>query len=214
MKVDRTRTRPLASGELSTINAVGFLAGNLLAGLCGLCTLNVECIKLGLAIMPLVIVYPVMKRFTSWPQAVLGLTFNWGVVIGWTAVQGSVSWPHVLPLYGAGVCWTLVYDTLYGHQDKRDDQLVDIKSTALLFGANTKPILAGFGVATVGLLGTAGYVTGLSWPFYAGTAVAAGHLARQISSADLEDPQNLSRIFRSNQEFGALVLASIVAGHW
>lgn len=213
-KVARTHARPLASGELNTVQAVIFLGAQLGLGLCGLLTLNVECVKLGFAAMPLVIVYPLMKRYTDWPQLVLGLTFNWGTIIGWTAVHGSISWPHVLPLYTAGVCWTLVYDTLYGHQDKKDDKKLGIRSTALLFGDSTKPILAGFGTASMGLIGAAGYATGLSWPFYVGTAMAAGHLGRQIVSADLKDPEGLFRIFKSNHQFGALVFASIVAGHW
>lgn len=213
-KVARTNGRPLASGELGTSQAMVFLGGQLGLGLCGLLTLNVECIKLGFAAMPLVVIYPLMKRFTDWPQLVLGLTFNWGAMVGWTAVHGSVSWAHVLPLYGAGVCWTLVYDTLYGHQDKTDDKRLGIRSTSLLFGEKTKPILAGFGAASVGFMCAAGYAAGLSWPFYAGTAMAAGHLAWQVRSADLDDPEALFRTFKSNQEFGALVFASIVAGHF
>lgn len=213
-KVARTKERPLASGEVGTSQALVFLGGQLTLGLGVLLSLNVECVKLGFAVMPLVVAYPLMKRYTDWPQAVLGLTFNWGAIMGWAAVHESVSWEHVLPLYGAGVCWTLVYDTLYGHQDKADDKLLGIKSTALLFGDNTKPILAGFGAASMGMIGAAGYAAGLSWPFYLGSAAAAGHLARQIGSADLDDPEGLFKIFRSNQEFGALIFASIVCGHY
>lgn len=213
-KVARTKDRPLSSGEVGTSQALVFLGGQLTLGLGVLLSLNIECIKLGFVVMPLVVVYPLMKRYTNWPQAVLGLTFNWGAIMGWAAVHGSASWEHVLPLYGGGVCWTLVYDTLYGHQDKADDKLLGIKSTALLFGDHTKPILAGFGAASMGLIGAAGYAAGLSWPFYVGSAAAAGHLARQIGSADLDDPKGLFAIFRSNQEFGALILASIVCGHF
>lgn len=213
-QVARTKNRPLASGEIGTSQALVFLGGQLTLGLGVLLNLNFECIKLGFAVMPLVVAYPLMKRYTDWPQAVLGLTFNWGAIMGWTAVQGSVSWEHVLPLYAGSVCWTLVYDTLYGHQDKTDDKRLGIRSTALLFGERTKPILAGFGVASVGLIGASGFAAGLSWPFYAGTAVAAGHLAWQIASADLDDPAGLFKIFRSNREFGALILASTVLGHY
>lgn len=213
-KVTRTKERPLASGELGTTQAIAFLGGQLTLGLGVLLSLNVECIKLGFAVMPLVVAYPLMKRYTDWPQAVLGLTFNWGAIMGWVAVQGAASWEHILPLYGAGVCWTLVYDTLYGHQDKADDKRLGIRSTALLFGDRTKPILAGFGVTSVGLLATSGLAAGLSWPFYVGTAAAAGHLALQIYSADLENPAGLFKIFRSNQEFGAMIFASIVCGHF
>lgn len=194
---------------------MAFLGGQLTLGLGVLLSLNTECIKLGFAVMPLVVAYPLMKRYTDWPQAVLGLTMNWGAIMGWAAVHGSASWAHVLPLYGAGVCWTLVYDTLYGHQDKADDRRLGIRSTALLFGdRGTKPILAGFGAASVGLLAASGLAADLSWPFYAGTAAAAGHLAWQIRSADLDNPTGLFEIFRSNREFGALVFASIVCGHF
>lgn len=213
-RVERTKQRPLASGELGTNQAIVFLGGQLTLGLGVLLSLNVECIKLGFAVMPLVVSYPLMKRYTNWPQAVLGLTFNWGAIMGWAAVHGSVSWPHVLPLYGAGVCWTMVYDTLYGHQDKQDDKRLGIRSTALLFGDQTKPILAGFAAASVALLGTAGHAVGLSWPFYAGTMAAAGHMAWQIGSADLENPPELFKRFKSNQELGTLVFASIVLGHF
>ncbi|CAM9920311.1 unnamed protein product [Ectocarpus sp. 12 AP-2014] len=213
-KVTRTKQRPLASGELGNTQAIAFLGAQLTLGLGVLLSLNIECIKLGFAVMPLVVAYPLMKRYTDWPQAVLGLTFNWGAIMGWAAVHGSASWEHVLPLYGAGVCWTLVYDTLYGHQDKADDKRLGIRSTALLFGDRTKPILAGFGTASVGLLTASGVTAELSWPFFAGTAAAGGHLAWQIYSADLEDPAGLFKIFKSNQNFGALVFASIVCGHF
>ncbi|CAM9762464.1 unnamed protein product [Ectocarpus fasciculatus] len=213
-KVTRTKKRPLASGELGNTQAIAFLGAQLALYLAGLLSLNVECIKLGFAVMPLVVAYPLMKRYTDWPQAVLGLTFNWGVIMGWAAVHGSASWEHVLPLYGAGVCWTLVYDTLYGHQDKADDKRLGIRSTALLFGDRTKPILTGFGAASVGLLAATGSAAGLSWPFYTGTAAAGWHLAWQIYTADLDNPAMLFRLFISNQYFGALVFASIVCGHF
>lgn len=120
--VERTKTRPLASGEITVPKALGYLGLNLAAGLTVLVSLNTNSILLGFCSMPLVIAYPLMKRITYAPQFVLGLTFNWGALIGWTAVHGSCSWEHVLPLYGAGVCWTLVYDTLYGYQDRKDDK--------------------------------------------------------------------------------------------
>lgn len=120
-QVERTKTRPLASGMLSTKDGLRFLALQLSAGLGVLLTFNSSSIAAGLLSMPLVISYPLMKRFTYWPQFVLGLTFNWGVWVGWTAVYDSVAYEQLLPLYGAGVCWTLVYDTIYGYQDRKDD---------------------------------------------------------------------------------------------
>ncbi|CAM9245128.1 unnamed protein product [Phaeothamnion confervicola] len=212
--VARTRRRPLASGEATMPQALVFLGGQLILGLGVLLSLNWDCIALGFACMPIVVLYPLAKRFTDWPQLVLGLAMNWGALMGWTAVHGSTSWLNVLPLYGAGICWTMVYDTLYGHQDKRDDAALGLRSTALLFGAATKPVLAGFAAAGVGLLALAGHTAGLTTPFYGGTAAAAAHLLWQIYAADLEDPEQLFRLFRSNQYLGGIVATSIIAGHF
>ncbi|CAM9407312.1 unnamed protein product [Discosporangium mesarthrocarpum] len=213
-KVERTKGRPIAAGEIGNTQAIAFLGGQLTVGLAVLLSLNPECVKLGFGVMPLVVAYPLMKRFTNWPQAVLGLAFNSGALVGWAAVHGQVSWQHALPLYGAGVCWTLVYDTLYGHQDKVDDKKLGVKSTSLLFGDQTKPVLTGFGAASIGLLALTGHTADLSWPFYAGTVAAAGHLAWQVGSADLDDPDKLFNIFKSNSQFGGIVLAAIIGGHF
>jgi 4-hydroxybenzoate polyprenyltransferase len=120
-RVERTKNRPLARGAITTTQALVFLGAQLACGLGVLLTFNTYSIVLGLCSMPLVICYPLMKRFTYFPQAVLGMTFNWGVLVGWAAVHGSCAWSLVLPLYGSGICWTLVYDTLYGYQDRQDD---------------------------------------------------------------------------------------------
>ena len=151
----RTATRPIPSGQITPRQALVFLALELLAGLLVLIQLNGFAILLGLAALPLVFAYPFMKRFTYWPQAWLGLTFNWGALMGWAAVTGGLAWPPVL-LYAAGLCWTLGYDTIYAHQDKEDDALIGVKSTALKLGARTRPWLAGFYGATVALLAAAG----------------------------------------------------------
>eukprot|EP00124_Ichthyophonus_hoferi_P004619 Ihof_evm2s531 gene=Ihof_evmTU2s531 len=155
-QVDRTRTRPLAANQISMKAAWAFLASQLTVGLGILCTLNPYSIALGASSMGLVVTYPLAKRFTWWPQMVLGLTFNWGALLGWAAVQGSCDWSVVLPLYLAGVNWTLVYDTIYAHQDKKDDVMVGVKSTALRFGDNSKIWLTGFGTSSIGLLALAG----------------------------------------------------------
>jgi 4-hydroxybenzoate polyprenyltransferase len=131
-EVERTRSRPLASGELTYPQAWKFLAVQLSAGLGVLFLLphKYECFAWGVASLPLVATYPLMKRYTNYPQLVLGLTFNWGAIMGWVAVNGDVDWSVVGPLYASGVAWTLVYDTLYAHQDKRDDAKLGLKSTA------------------------------------------------------------------------------------
>lgn len=140
-KVERTKSRPLASGALTTKDALAFLALQLSGGLAILSTFNYTSILAGFASMPFVISYPLMKRITYWPQFVLGLTFNWGVWVGWTAIYDSVNFTQLLPLYGAGVCWTLVYDTLYGYQDRKDDVKIGKIINIII---NLRPILIFF----------------------------------------------------------------------
>lgn len=142
----------------------------------------------------------------------LGLTFNWGALLGWCAVKGSLDLATVLPLYAGGVAWTLVYDTIYAHQDKKDDAAIGVRSTALLFGNRTHEICSAFAALAVLGIGTAGAAAELAPPFYAGLAVSAGHLAWQLKQVDLDDPKSCMATFVSNQWFGALVFASIVAG--
>jgi len=131
-----------------------------------------------------------MKRVTNWPQAVLGLTFNWGALLGWSAVAGTVDWSVCLPLYAGGFCWTLVYDSVYAHQDKADDVLVGIRSTALLFGERTRPILSGLSASTISLITYAGYLNCHGIPFYAGTGLAAFQLARVLVRTDFNDQKS------------------------
>ena len=194
------------------ISGVAFLAGQLAVALGVLVNLNEYTIILGACSVPLVLVYPLMKRVTNWPQLFLGMTFNWGALMGWSAIHGVVDWPTVLPLYGASVAWTMVYDTLYAHQDKKDDAKLGLRSTALHFAENTKPILSAFSAAMVGGLALSGYEAGLSWPFFVGTGATAAHLAWQIASADLEDSKNLWARFESNKWVGMGIFASVVAG--
>ena len=142
-KVARTALRPIPSGQVSVRAAVVFLAAQLLVGLVILLQFNWFTVWLGIASLALVFTYPLMKRITYWPQAFLGLTFNWGILMGWSAVFGSIGWPALL-LYAGGVAWTLHYDTIYAHQDKEDDALIGVNSTALKFGTATKPWLCLF----------------------------------------------------------------------
>jgi 4-hydroxybenzoate polyprenyltransferase len=214
-RVARTSSRPLASGDLSHTQALKFLALQLSTGLAVLVSLPQTwyCFQLGAASLPLVIIYPLMKRYTNYPQLVLGLTFNWGTWMGYAAVHGNLDYFTVVPLYFAGVAWTMVYDTLYAHQDKTDDAKLGIKSTALTFGDN-KAILHGFALAAyAGLLASGYHAEVGSIPFYTGITASYGHLVWQIQTADLEDPQNLGDRFRSNHTVGAIVFGSIVAGN-
>lgn len=179
-KVERTKSRPLASGQIKLADAIYFLGGQLALGLLVLVELNLNSILLGLSSVALVILYPVMKRITYWPQLVLGMTFNWGALLGWCATQGSVDWSACLPLYLSGICWTIVYDTIYAHQDKKDDLAIGIKSTALRFGDNTKPWLSGFATTMVSGLVTTGIVCDQTWPYYSSIAIVAAHLTQQV----------------------------------
>lgn len=211
-RVVRTRNRPIASGAVSPLSALAFLSGQLGAGLVVLLQLNDFSKVLGASSLALVAAYPLMKRVTDWPQAFLGLTFNWGALLGWAAVHGSLD-PHVvLPLYASGVTWTLLYDTVYAHQDKEDDVDAGVRSTALLFGDDTKRYLTGFGGASAVGLCAAGAAAGLGWPFYAGVGAAATHLAWQVATVDLDDREDCAAKFKSNSVYGGIVFASIVAG--
>lgn len=184
--VERTKDRPLAANVITSKKAIAFLAGQLSAGLTVLLQLNWYSIFLGAASLPIVILYPFMKRVTYWPQFVLGLAFNWGTLLGWSAVAGAVNWHVCLPLYASGVCWTLVYDSIYAHQDKIDDVTVGIRSTALLFGENTRSILFGLSASSTSFFALAGYMNMAGIPFYAGAGLAGLQLARVVAKTDFD----------------------------
>jgi 4-hydroxybenzoate polyprenyltransferase len=210
-KVARTALRPIPSGAVSVRQAVIFLAAQLLVGLAILLVLNRFTIGLGIASLLLIFTYPLMKRVTYWPQAFLGLTFNWGALMGWSAVMGDLGWP-ALALYAGGIAWTLHYDTIYAHQDKEDDALVGVKSTALKFGRRTKPWLIAFCLLTLLLFGVAIELAGLAWPAWVGLALVASHLAWQVAAVDLDDPRDCLAKFHTNRWIGWLLLVAIVAG--
>lgn len=210
-QVERTRARPIPSGAVSLKRAWAFLAAQLLVGLLILVQLNAFAIGMGVASLLLVFPYPLMKRITWWPQAWLGLTFNWGALMGWAAVRGEVGVPAVL-LYAAGILWTLGYDTIYAHQDKEDDALIGVKSTARRLGDDTPRWLVGFYGGAVLLIAAAGWTAGLSWPFYPLLALAAGQLAWQVKTGDIDNSADCLTKFKSNRHFGWLLLAAIAAG--
>ncbi|KAK4437210.1 4-hydroxybenzoate polyprenyltransferase, mitochondrial [Sesamum alatum] len=211
-KVERTRLRPIASGVLTPFQGICFLGFQLLLGLGILLQLNNFSRVLGASSLLLVFSYPLMKRLTFWPQAYLGLTFNWGALLGWAAVKGSLDPAVVLPLYASGVFWTLVYDTIYAHQDKEDDLRVGVKSTALRFGNSTKEWVTGFGIACIGSLALSGYNADLEWPYYTFLAAASAQLAWQILTVDLASRADCNRKFCSNKWFGAIVCSGILFG--
>jgi 4-hydroxybenzoate polyprenyltransferase len=212
-KVARTRTRPLPSGRVTVLQATAFMAGQLILGAAVLLCLNRASILLGIAVLGLIASYPFMKRITWWPQLFLGLNFNWGALIGWTAVAGSLAWPPLL-LYLGGICWTLGYDTIYAHQDKEDDARIGVKSSALALGRHTRPfLLASFATAAL-LWGLAGVATHLGIVFFLALAGTALQLGWQASRVDTDDPGDCLAKFRSNRVVGWLMLAGIAIGHF
>lgn len=211
-KVERTKLRPIASGILTPFQGLSFLGFQLLLGLGILLQLNNYSRILGASSLLLVFSYPLMKRLTFWPQAYLGLTFNWGALLGWSAVRGSLDPAIVFPLYISGVCWTLVYDTIYAHQDKEDDLKVGVKSTALRFGDSTKEWLSGFGIACISSLALSGFNADLGWPYYVALMAASGHLTWQIWTVDLSCRADCNRKFVSNKWFGAILFGGILLG--
>jgi 4-hydroxybenzoate polyprenyltransferase len=213
-KVERTRHRPIASGAIRPLQALVFLAMLLSIGLGILLQLNWPSVALGAASLIPVVLYPLMKRITWWPQFFLGLTFNWGAPLGFLAASGTLPWEAGV-LYLAGICWTLGYDTIYALQDILDDEMIGVKSTARLFGVDqARRWVAGFYAATVGLLAGAGALAGLSWPFFTALAVPAAHFAWQVAALDPHDAADCARKFRSNRDAGLLVAAAILLGHF
>jgi len=184
--VARTRERPLAKGDITFSQSVVFLGAQLSAGLGVLLQLNWYSILLGASSLSVVTIYPAMKRVTHWPQAVLGLAFNWGAFLGWSAVAGTTDWTVCLPLYAGGICWTLVYDSIYAHQDKVDDVNAGIRSTALLFGTHSRPILGGLSVSSLSLVSYAGYLNAQGSLFYVGVGLAAVQLGRVLYQTDFD----------------------------
>ncbi|MBO6635208.1 MAG: 4-hydroxybenzoate octaprenyltransferase, partial [Parvibaculum sp.] len=210
-QVARTVERPIANGDLTVRQALVFLTLQLGAGLLILLQLNQTSWMLGVLVLVLVVTYPLFKRITYWPQFVLGLAFNWGALMGWAAVEGSLSAAPVL-LYLGAIAWTVGYDTIYAHQDREDDALIGVKSTALKFGASTKKWLWFFyGVMAVALV-AAGAAAGLGFFFYPVAALALALLVWQIVTLDIDDPARCLRLFRSNRDFGLIVFVAIVAG--
>ncbi|QDL94182.1 4-hydroxybenzoate octaprenyltransferase (plasmid) [Paroceanicella profunda] len=214
-QVARTRSRPIPSGQVSVRGAAGWMVVQALIALAILLSFPAAAIWLGVLSLLPVAVYPFAKRFTWWPQVFLGLAFNWGALLAWAAHAQGFGLPS-LALYAAGICWTLFYDTIYAHQDREDDALIGVKSTARLFGENTHAWLAGFLVASVALIGLAvlTVTTGLSLVLcLAGLAGFALHLAWQLRRLDIHDTDLCMRLFRANRDAGLIVaLAFGLAG--
>ncbi|PTX50507.1 4-hydroxybenzoate polyprenyltransferase [Gemmobacter caeni] len=216
--VARTRSRPLPSGQVSVRQAVVWMALQCLIGAAILFTFTPMAIALGVASLALVAIYPFAKRFTWWPQFFLGLAFNWGALVAWAAHTGSLSLPPVI-LWVAGILWTLFYDTIYAHQDKEDDALIGVKSTARLFGDDSSRLwLTRFLIGSVSLAALAVIAAlieaGSVWPMalgLLGVMLFGWHLRWQLARLDTTDTENCLHLFRSNRDAG-LILALFLAG--
>ena len=216
-RVARTRSRPIPSGQVTVKQAAAWMVVQSLVAAAILFSFDIAAIALGVASLGLVAIYPFAKRFTWWPQVFLGLAFNWGALLAWAAHAGSLGWPPVL-LYLSGIAWTLFYDTIYAHQDKEDDALIGVKSTARLFGARTGPWLGLFLLLTVGLMTLA--VLAALLPGDDPLALALGlvapwalgwHLLWQLRQLDTEDPDVCLRLFRANRDAGLLAALFLAA---
>lgn len=211
-KVERTKYRPLVTRKISTWDTWNFLAAQLGLSLVILLQFNWNSILLGASCLGLVITYPLMKRVTYWPQFFLGLTLNWGALLGWCSIHGTVDWVSCLPLYCAGICWTIIYDTIYAHQDKIDDIVQGTKSTAIRFGEKTKRWLSGFAAVMMTNLGAVGFICDQTWPYYTSLGIIAAHVSHQIYSLDIHDPMDCAKKWRANNQLGMLLFLGIVLG--
>ena len=209
-QVARTRSRPLPSGQVTPHGAAVWMCVQGLLAFGILLTFNTTAIVWGIASLAIVAIYPFAKRFTWWPQVFLGLAFNWGALLLWVAVEGEIGWPAIL-LYVSGIAWTLHYDTIYAHQDREDDALIGVRSTARLFGTQTRGWLWAF-IAVSGLTaGCAAVLAGGGALSLIGLAGFFVHLGWQARSVEIDDPDGCLRLFRSNRDAGLILLAGLCA---
>ncbi len=211
--VARTRMRPIPSGAVTVGHAWRFLAAQCFVGLLILVQLNRFAFVLGAASLLLIAAYPFMKRITWWPQAWLGLTFNWGALLGFAAQTGTIDAADAM-LYVGLFFWTLGYDTIYALQDKEDDALIGVKSTALLFGGRARDWVLGFYAAAFALILAAGFAEHAGWPFAFLMFAAGAHLIWQVQSLAIDDPERCLRLFRTNRDTGAVIALAFLLSSW
>ena len=208
-KVERTRSRPIPSGQVTARQAAMFMLAQTLVGLLVLLQFNTFTIFCGFASLLVVAIYPFMKRITYWPQIVLGLAFSWGALMGWPAAFGRLDWPALI-LYAGSISWVIGYDTIYAHQDREDDMMIGIKSTALLFGERTQPMIAGFYAGAVVLIAAAGLMAHGGVTFLIGMLAFAAHLSWQVMRLDINDPAHCLMLFKSNRDAGLILFAAML----
>jgi 4-hydroxybenzoate polyprenyltransferase len=211
-QVERTRGRPLPSGEVTLRNALIWMVLQSLVGAAILFKLNKFAGGVALASLILVAIYPTMKRYTSWPQVVLGLAFNWGALVGYATVTGTLSWA-TLALYAGGVAWTMVYDTIYAMQDQRDDAVIGVRSTARRFADAPRRWLTLFALLALAAWALAGHLAGLGLNYFAILLAIALHFSWQIAFLKPQDQADCLAKFKANAWIGVLLTAAIIAGH-
>jgi 4-hydroxybenzoate polyprenyltransferase len=203
--VERTRSRPLASGDILPWQAMAFLILLLITGLAILLQFSLVTVLLGILSLPLITVYPLMKRLTWWPQAFLGITFNFGALMGWGAVADVLELPALL-LYASGFFWTLAYDTIYAHQDKEDDEIIGIKSTARLLGEKSRLWVSAFYFINMILLTMAGFASGAGILFFVTLLPGAAYLYIIVRSWNMDDQADSLKRFKANRNYGLIIL--------
>ena len=208
-KVERTRSRPIPSRQVTVAQAAVFMLAQAFVGLLVLLQFNMFTILTGLASLAVVAVYPFMKRVTYWPQIFLGLAFSWGALMGWPAAFGRLDGAAFV-LYAGSIAWVIGYDTIYAHQDREDDLMIGIKSTALLFGKNTPVMLTAFYTLAVVLIGLAGLMAGGGVIFVLGLLAFGAHLAWQIVTVDIDDPAHCLKLFRANRDAGLILFGAML----
>ena len=209
-KVSRTKNRPIASNQISVKLGIFYTLILCLLAFLVLINFNNLTILLAIGSMPLAFTYPLMKRFTYWPQLFLGITFNYGLVLGWTAIQGEIS-VMIIIFYLGAIFWTLGYDTIYGYQDIKDDEIIGVKSTSIKFKKNPKLFLTiCYLIFLISLILVSIFMK-LSIIFYFFAVIPTAHLFfYQIYNFDFKDPKNCLKIFKSNNLFGAIILCNIL----
>jgi 4-hydroxybenzoate polyprenyltransferase len=207
--VERTRSRPIPSGQVTVAQATIFMVAQALLGLLVLLQFNRFTVMCGVASLIVVAIYPFMKRITYWPQVTLGLAFSWGALMGWPATFGRLDWPAII-LNAGSISWVIGYDTIYAHQDREDDALIGIKSTAILFGRDTEQMMIVFYALAVALIGIAGAMAGGGLIFALTLVAFALHLAWQIARLDIDDPALCLKLFKSNRDAGLILFAGLL----
>ncbi len=210
-QVERTRFRPLTSGQLTLRAALWFAAAQLLVSALLLLAINAYSRWLALALVPLVVIYPLCKRVTYWPQVVLGIAFNWGMLMAWSDTRNEVPWTAIAMWFGT-VLWQIGYDAIYAYIDLRDDRRLGLKSAAMRFGERGRRWIGGLYAATLVLWLAAGAGMHMDGPYYLVMAVIAGHFVWQVAVFDVHRPAGSLRVFRANMQVGVLLIVAALAG--